>query len=85
MDNMKAELKKLKDELEWKDKVIALAQRSLAEKEEECEMLKIELEYAIADIPHKCYSCMSNRCYYVCDCDGCDNGSHWRWYGAMGG
>lgn len=58
----------------------------LAKVESELALVKVELEYAIADIPHTCQFCMSKRCPTVaCDCEGCENGSRWHWYGVMGG
>lgn len=57
----------------------------LAEAEIEVARLKVMLEYAIADIPRSCHLCMSKRCAYVCECEGCEDRSHWHWYGAIGG
>ncbi len=53
--------------------------------EKELTLKKVVLEYAIADIPHTCHFCMSNRCPNVeRKCEGCENGSHWHWYGWEG-
>ena len=56
----------------------------LAKTESELAMVKVALKYAIADIPHTCDFCMSNRCDFVYDCHGCENGSNWQWYGWEG-
>lgn len=58
--------------------------KQLVDAEVKRAMLQVALEYAIIDIPHTCQFCMSKRCpYAVCDCEGCENGSNWCWYGVM--
>jgi hypothetical protein len=57
----------------------------IANTERELALKKVALQYAIADIPHSCYFCMSNRYPNIeCNCEGCENSSHWSWYGLMG-
>lgn len=77
--------KKLLDDIAGLNSANDALRGLLADAEMERLMLKVKLEYAIADIPHTCQFCMSKRCpNVVCDCEGCENGSHWQWYGAIG-
>lgn len=80
MDN-----EKLLDEIAGLNSENDLLRKLFADAEMERTKLKVELEYAIADIPHTCEFCESNKFDFVCDCEGCENGSHWHWYGVMGG
>ena len=58
--------------------------RVISDLKKELTLKKVVLEYAIADIPHTCQFCMSKKCPNVAyDCEGCENGSRWCWYGVM--
>ena len=84
------EIDELRKEVEWKDMVIALAQRKQAEAEAERDAL---LE--IAKNGKDCDTCKSgavcaqpgkdvvlwcDRCMKKCPCHGC-RGNHWEWRG----
>ena len=86
-------VEQLRKELEWKDMVIALAQRKQTEAEAERDAL---LE--IAKQGKGCKTCKNNevcvqpgidvahwcdRCVEKCPCYGCEGG-HWEWRGLPG-
>ena len=77
--------KKLMDDIAGLNGANDALRELLANAERELALVKVALEYAIANIPHTCYFCMSTRCPNVAfDCEGCENGSHWHWYGWEG-
>ena len=76
--------KKLMDDIAGLNSENDLLRKLLADMEIERLMLKVKLEYAVADIPHTCQFCMSKRCPTIAnDCVGCEGGNHWHWYGAI--
>ena len=69
--------------MDAKELVYEIAKK-LANAERELALVKAELHYAVADIPHTCQFCMSTRCPTIAnDCEGCESGSNWHWYGAI--
>ncbi len=93
IERLTADVADLRKELEWKDMVIALAQRKQAEAEAERDAL---LE--IAKQGKDCKTCKNNevcampgidgahrcdRCVEKCPCYGCEGG-HWEWRGLPG-
>ena len=93
LERLTAENADLRKEIEWKDMVIALAQRKQTEAEAERDAL---LE--IAKQGKDCKTCKNNevcampgidgahrcdRCVEKCPCYGCEGG-HWEWRGLPG-
>mgnify|MGYP004689554487 CR=1 FL=1 len=80
----------LRKEIEWKDKVIALAQRKQAEAEAERDaLLEIAKNGKDCDTCKNCAVCVKpgtdvahwcDRCEEKCRCYGC-GGDHWEWRG----
>ena len=90
-DGQSDEIKRLRRELEWKDMVIALAQRKQAEAEAERDALieQIKERHDCLDCKHndfceydgaivvECINCVQEGCL----CAGCYDSSHWEWRG----
>lgn len=90
-DGQSDEIKSLRRELEWKDMVIALAQRKQAEAEAERDVLleQIKARRSCLDCKHfdycefddatviDCMNCVTKNC----PCYQCGNSSRWEWRG----
>jgi hypothetical protein len=89
-DGQSDEIKSLRRELEWKDMVIALAQKEQAEAEAERDaLLEIAKNGKDCDTCKNCAVCVKpgtdvahwcDRCEEKCRCYGC-GGDHWEWRG----
>ena len=93
-DGQSDEIKRLRRELEWKDRVIALAQRKQAEAEAERDALieQIKERHSCLDCKHfdycefddatviECMNCVTKNC----PCYQCANSSRWEWRGLPG-
>ena len=91
IERLTAENAALRKEIEWKDMVIALAQRKQAEAEAERDALleQIKARRSCLDCKHYDYwefddatviDCM-NCVQEVCPCAGCIDSSRWEWRG----
>lgn len=94
IERLTAENEELRKEIEWKDMVIALAQRKQAEAEAERDALieQIKERHDCRDCKHNdfCDFCDSDSytfldCMHcvpeVCPCAGCLDSSRWEWRG----
>ena len=89
-DGQASAIESLLKEIEWKDMVIALAQRKQAEAEAERDaLLEIAKNGKDCDTCKHCNVCVQpgidvahwcNRCVAKCPCYGC-GGDHWEWRG----
>ena len=91
IERLTAENAALRKEIEWKDMVIALAQRKQAKAEAERDALleQIKARRSCLDCKHfdycefdnatviECMNCVTKNC----PCAGCGNSSHWEWRG----
>ena len=91
IEHLTAENADLRKEIEWKDMVIALAQRKQAKAEAERDALleQIKARRSCLDCKHfdycefdnatviECMNCVTKNC----PCAGCGNSSHWEWRG----
>ena len=91
IEQLAAENKALRKEIEWKDMVIALAQRKQVEAEAERDALleQIKALRSCLDCKHfgycefdnatviECMNCVTKNC----PCAGCGNSSRWEWRG----
>ena len=91
IERMTADVADLRKEIEWKDMVIALAQRTQANAEAERDMLleQIKARRSCLDCKHfdycefddatviDCMSCVTKNC----PCHQCSNSSRWEWRG----
>lgn len=91
IERLTAEVADLRKELEWKDMVIALAQKELAKAEAERGALieQIKERHDCRDCKHNDFcdfdsytflDCM-NCVLEVCPCAGCFDSSRWEWRG----
>ena len=90
IEQLIAENADLRKEIEWKDMVIALAQRKQAEAEAERDaLLDIAKNGKDCDTCKHCEVCVQpgidvahwcDRCVEKCPCHGC-GGDHWEWRG----
>ena len=90
-DGQASAIESLRKEIEWKDMVIALAQRKQAEAEAERDALleQIKARRSCLDCKHfdycefddatviDCMSCVTKNC----PCHQCSNSSRWEWRG----
>ena len=89
-DGKASAIESLRKEIEWKDMVIALAQRKQAEAEAERDaLLEIAKNGKDCDTCKNCAVCVKpgtdvahwcDRCEEKCRCYGC-GGDHWEWRG----
>lgn len=91
IERMSVENAALRKEIEWKDMVIALAQRKQVEAEAERDALleQIKARRSCLDCKHfdycefdnatviECMNCVTKNC----PCAGCGNSSRWEWRG----
>ena len=91
IERMTADVADLRKEIEWKDMVIAIAQRTQAEAEAERDALleQIKARRSCLDCKHfdycefddatviDCMSCVTKNC----PCHQCSNSSRWEWRG----
>lgn len=91
IERLTAENAALRKEIEWKDMVIALAQRKQVEAEAERDALleQIKARRSCLDCKHfdycefdnatviECMNCVTKNC----PCAGCGNSSRWEWRG----
>ncbi len=91
IERMTADVADLRKEIEWKDMVIAIAQRTQANAEAERDALleQIKARRSCLDCKHfdycefdnatviECMNCVTKNC----PCAGCGNSSHWEWRG----
>lgn len=91
IERMTADVEDLRKEIEWKDMVIAIAQRTQAEAEAERDALleQIKARRSCLDCKHfdycefddatviDCMSCVTKNC----PCHQCSNSSRWEWRG----
>lgn len=94
IERMTADVADLRKEIEWKDMVIAIAQRTQAEAEAERDALleQIKARRSCLDCKHfdycefddatfiDCMSCVTKNC----PCHQCSNSSRWEWHGLQG-
>ena len=82
-DGQSDEIKSLRRELEWKDMVIALAQREQAKAEAERDALieQIKERHDCIDCKHDDYCDCMNCVQEECPCISCCNSSRWEWRG----
>ena len=94
IERMTADVADLRKEIEWKDMVIAIAQRTQAEAEAERDALleQIHARRSCLDCKHfdycefddatviDCMSCVTKNC----PCHQCSNSSRWEWHGLQG-
>ena len=94
IERLTAEVADLRKEIEWKDMVIALAQRKQAEAEAERDALieQIKERHDCLDCKHNdfcefdgavVFDCM-NCVQEGCPCTGCCDSSRWEWRGLPG-
>lgn len=89
-DGQASAIESLRKEIEWKDMVIALAQKEQAEAEAERDaLLEIAKNGKDCDTCKNCAVCVKpgtdvahwcDRCEEKCRCYGC-GGDHWEWRG----
>lgn len=93
-DGQASAIESLRKEIEWKDMVIALAQRKQAEAEAERDALlgQIKARRSCLDCKHfdycefdgatviDCMSCVTK----ICPCHQCSDSSRWEWRGLQG-
>lgn len=89
-DGQASAIESLRKEIEWKDMVIALAQKEQAEAEAERDaLLEIAKNGKDCDTCKNCAVCIKpgtdvahwcDRCEEKCRCYGC-GGDHWEWRG----
>lgn len=72
IERLTAENAALRKEIEWKDMVIALAQRKQVEAEAERDALIDQIKEQ-----HDCMNCVQEGC----PCAGCFDSSRWEWRG----
>ena len=91
IERLTAENAAMRKEIEWKDMVIALAQRKQVEAEAERDALikQIKERHDCRDCKHNdfcefdgaiffdCMNCVTKNC----PCDGCYDSSRWEWRG----
>lgn len=91
IERMTADVADLRKEIEWKDMVIAIAQRTQAEAEAERDALLVQIKArrSCLDCKHfdycefddatviDCMSCVTKNC----PCHQCSNSSRWEWRG----
>lgn len=94
IERMTADVADLRKEIEWKDMVIAIAQRTQANAEAERDALleQIKARRSCLDCKHfdycefddatviDCMSCVTKNC----PCHQCSNSSRWEWHGLQG-